>query len=49
MTPDSFSDGGKFNKLKLAKIYSKKMINDGANFIDIGGGVNPTWSKAYSK
>ena len=37
MTPDSFSDGGKFNKLKLAKIYSKKMINDGANFIDIGG------------
>ena len=37
MTPDSFSDGGKFNKLKLAKMHSKKMINDGASFIDIGG------------
>ena len=37
MTPDSFSDGGKFNKLKFAEIHSKKMINDGANFIDIGG------------
>ena len=37
MTPDSFSDGGKFNKLKLAKMHIKKMINDGASFIDIGG------------
>ena len=33
LTPDSFSDGGKFNKLKLAKMYIQKMINDGASFI----------------
>ena len=37
ITPDSFSDGGNFNKFKLAKKQINKLIRDGANIIDIGG------------
>lgn len=37
VTPDSFSDGGKFNKLKQAIKHSKEMINQGADVIDVGG------------
>jgi dihydropteroate synthase len=37
MTPDSFSDGGKFNKSKKALNQITKMIDSGANIIDIGG------------
>ena len=37
LTPDSFSDGGKFNKLKLAIKRSRQMSNEGANVIDVGG------------
>ena len=37
MTPDSFSDGGKFNKLDDALFRVESMIKDGATIIDIGG------------
>ena len=37
MTPDSFSDGGKFIKSKKALNQINKMIESGANIIDIGG------------
>jgi dihydropteroate synthase len=37
LTPDSFSDGGKFNSLNKAIKHSNQMINDGASVIDIGG------------
>lgn len=36
ITPDSFSDGGKFSSLEAAIFHLKKMIEDGANIIDIG-------------
>ena len=36
LTPDSFSDGGKFNDEKSALLHAEKMINDGAEIIDIG-------------
>ncbi|MCY0967961.1 dihydropteroate synthase [Chryseobacterium wangxinyae] len=36
LTPDSFSDGGKFNNLKSALEHAEKLINDGAAIIDIG-------------
>lgn len=36
MTPDSFSDGGKFNTEKSALIQAEKMIAEGAEMIDIG-------------
>ena len=37
VTPDSFSDGGRFNDPKIATNHSIQMIADGADIIDIGG------------
>ena len=37
MTPDSFSDGGKFNEKNSARKQINKLIVDGANIIDVGG------------
>ena len=37
MTPDSFSDGGKFNKYNLAIKQSNYLFKSGANLVDIGG------------
>ena len=36
-TPDSFSDGGRFNVVEEAVIHAKKMVADGAKIIDVGG------------
>lgn len=37
VTPDSFSDGGKWNSLDNALKHTEEMIKDGAAIIDIGG------------
>ena len=37
LTPDSFSDGGKFNTKFKSHLRIKKMIQSGAQIIDIGG------------
>ena len=37
LTPDSFSDGGKFNNYNKAFKQISKMIKSGANIIDVGG------------
>ena len=37
VTPDSFSDGGKFNRLDLALKHIDSMLESGADIIDIGG------------
>ena len=37
LTPDSFSDGGKFNNQKKAKNHILDMIKAGAKIIDVGG------------
>jgi dihydropteroate synthase len=36
-TPDSFSDGGKFDNIDSAIAHAKEMIEAGADIIDIGG------------
>lgn len=36
ITPDSFSDGGKFNNEKSALQHAEKLLNEGAVIIDIG-------------
>lgn len=36
ITPDSFSDGGKFNNEKSALLHTEKLLNEGAEIIDIG-------------
>ena len=37
VTPDSFSDGGKFNRIDAALRHAEEMIRDGADIVDIGG------------
>ncbi|MGZ4160952.1 MAG: dihydropteroate synthase, partial [Neobacillus sp.] len=37
VTPDSFSDGGKFNEIEKAVEHAKEMVTNGADIIDIGG------------
>lgn len=37
VTPDSFSDGGRFEQIDNALQQAEKMIADGADIIDIGG------------
>ena len=55
VTPDSFSDGGKFNKPEEAVRRAKNLIADGADIIDIGGestrpGATPiTWREEWSR
>jgi len=36
-TPDSFSDGGKFNSTEKAINHALEMLQDGADIIDVGG------------
>ena len=37
VTPDSFSDGGKYNRMDAALFHTEEMIRDGADIIDVGG------------
>ena len=37
VTPDSFSDGGKYNDVDKAMMRIEEMISEGADIIDIGG------------
>lgn len=37
VTPDSFSDGGRYNRIDLALEHARKLAQDGADILDIGG------------
>ena len=37
VTPDSFSDGGRYNQMDQALCHCKTLLSDGADIIDIGG------------
>mgnify|MGYP003705918411 FL=1 len=37
VTPDSFSDGGKYRSVDAALLQAKKMIAEGVDIIDVGG------------
>ncbi|WP_434798925.1 dihydropteroate synthase [Terrisporobacter vanillatitrophus] len=37
VTPDSFSDGGNYTNVEIAVKHAKKMIEEGADIIDVGG------------
>lgn len=37
ITPDSFSDGGKFTNLEAAVAQAKLLVSDGADILDVGG------------
>ena len=48
LTPDSFSDGGKFNKNNKSLKHINEMILSGANIIDVGGESTRPGSKTIS-
>ena len=37
VTPDSFSDGGRFNQMDQALYHVEEMLRDGMDVLDIGG------------
>lgn len=37
VTPDSFSDGGKFQNIDAALFHAEQMIKEGADILDVGG------------
>jgi len=37
VTPDSFSDGGRFNGIASARMQARLMVEEGADILDIGG------------
>lgn len=46
VTPDSFSDGGKWNNRDAALFHTQQMIADGAAIIDVGGeSTRPGYTK----
>jgi dihydropteroate synthase len=49
LTPDSFSDGGKFNKKDKAIQQAINLFNSGANLIDIGGESTRPGSKPINE
>ncbi|MGS0743670.1 dihydropteroate synthase [Glaciimonas sp. GG7] len=48
ITPDSFSDGGRFYSLEFALSHAEQMIADGVDIIDIGGESSRPGSPALS-
>ena len=49
LTPDSFSDGGKFNKKKTGISHAKNLFKSGADIVDVGGESTRPGSKPISK
>ena len=49
LTPDSFSDGGKFNSKKKGINHAIRLFNCGANLIDIGGESTRPGSKVIKE
>ena len=49
LTPDSFSDGGKFNKKKLGVKHAIDLFNFGADIVDVGGESTRPGSKSVSE
>ena len=48
LTPDSFSDGGRFNKRNKSFAHVLEMVNSGAEIIDVGGESTRPGSKTIS-
>jgi len=49
LTPDSFSDGGKFNSKKRGINHAINLLNSGANLVDIGGESTRPGSKTIKE
>ena len=48
VTPDSFSDGGKFFSFEVAVAHGEKLIEDGADILDVGGESTRPFAESIS-
>ncbi|NVK32466.1 MAG: dihydropteroate synthase [Gammaproteobacteria bacterium] len=48
VTPDSFSDGGKFSDLSQSLAHAEQMIDEGVDIIDVGGESTRPGAKAVT-
>jgi len=49
ITPDSFSDGGRYNTIETAVTHGKQLVADGADILDIGGESSRPGSEPVSE
>ncbi len=49
VTPDSFSDGGDFHTADAAAAHARRLVAEGAEFIDIGGELTRPGAEAVSE
>ena len=49
LTPDSFSDGGKYNKKNLGFIHAKSLAKQGCKILDVGGESTRPGAKDINK
>ncbi|MEX0916280.1 MAG: dihydropteroate synthase [Wenzhouxiangellaceae bacterium] len=54
VTPDSFSDGGRFDRVETALVHARRLASEGADILDIGGestrpGADPVDAEAEIK
>lgn len=50
VTPDSFSDGGRFDDMDSALYHAEKLVEEGADILDIGGeSTRPNYIKITSE
>jgi dihydropteroate synthase len=49
LTPDSFSDGGKFNTKKKSLMHANQMFESGADIVDVGGESTRPGSKTINE
>lgn len=48
VTPDSFSDGGRYTDIEAAVDHAKRLVEEGADFIDVGGESTRPGAQAVS-
>ena len=47
VTPDSFSDGGRFAAVERAVAHAERMMSLGADIVDVGGGFPAPYTTAW--
>ena len=48
VTPDSFSDGGRYSQVDVALEHARVMLAEGADIIDVGGESTRPGAEAVS-
>ena len=49
VTPDSFSDGGKYIDPRNAVAHGLRLLDEGAGMLDLGGGIHPSFCRTRAR